>query len=122
MFSHPKDWTIYLTANVTLADGRIVVWNFPRMEKLDYVTRALKGRYREWAHEYVNEGEYPMVRPEACKFIARSLHDATTLPVTIQLVRHWTYIAPPPGTNNTHPPGEFEYAFYTYGVMPEDLQ
>ncbi len=122
MFSHPKNWTIYLTANVTFADGQVVTWDFPRMEKLDYVTRALKGRYREWAHEYVNEDEYPLVRPEACRFIARQFVSATNRPIKIELVRHWTWIQAPPGLGEIHPQGESEYAFFAYDVRPEDLK
>jgi len=122
MFAHPKKWNIYLTANVELADGRFVVWNFPRMENLDYVQRAFKGRYRGWAHDYVNEEQHPFVRPEACRFIARSIHNATTQPVRVQLVRHWTWIQPPPGLGEAQPQGESEYAFFTYDVTPEDLK
>lgn len=122
MFAHPKTWTMYLTANVTVADGRVIVWNFPRMEKMDYVERAVKGHYREWAHEYVNEDAYPLVRPEACIFIARDVHNATTQPVSVQLVRHWTWIQPPPGFGEKRPEGEFEYVFFTYDVKPVDLK
>jgi hypothetical protein len=122
MFSHPKSWTIYLTANVTLADGRVVIWEFPRMEKLDYVTRAQKGRYRQWAHEYVNEGEHPSIRPEACRFIVRNLPDAGSQPISVELVRHWSWIQPPPGYGDALAQGESEYAFFTYEVKPEDLR
>lgn len=122
MFMHPKNWNIYLTANVTLSDGQIVNWDFPRMEKLDYVARAFKGRYRGWAHEYVNEDRVESIRPEACRFIARSVHDATTQPVKVQLVRHWSWIQPPPGLGEARPQGEFAYLFFTYDVRPEDLR
>lgn len=121
MFAHPKNWTIYLTANVTLADGRVVPWNFPRMEKLDFVTRAFEQPYREWAHEYVNEDDYPLVRPEACRFIARNVHNTATQPVRVELVRHWKWIQPPPGLGEPQPVGEFEYAFFSYDVTPEEL-
>lgn len=92
------------------------------MEKLDYVTRAQKERYREWAHEYVNQNEYELVCPEACRFIARSLQDATTKPIRVQLVRHWAWIQAPPGFAEPLPQGEFEYAFFSYDVKPEDLK
>ena len=68
MFAHPKAFNIHLTANVTLADGQVVNWDFPRMEKLDYVARAFEGRYRCWAHEYVNEERNASVRPEECNW------------------------------------------------------
>jgi hypothetical protein len=122
MFMHPKNWNIYLTANVTMADGSVVTWDFPRMEKLDYVKRAFKERYREWAHEYVNEGDYPLVRPEACRFIVRKMHNATTMPTKVELVRHWSWIQPPSGMGDASPQGEFEYTFFAYDVTPEDLK
>src|SRR6185369_12964158 len=65
MFSHPKNWTGYLTANVTSSDGKVTQWNFPRMEKLDYLTRAQKERYRKWEDEFVNEdADYKFILPE----------------------------------------------------------
>ncbi|MBY0360253.1 MAG: hypothetical protein K2W82_19790 [Candidatus Obscuribacterales bacterium] len=122
MFSHPKNWTLYLTANVTLQDGQILKWDFPRMENLPYMTRAQKERYREWAHEYVNQNEYKTICPEASRFIARNIQNANAQPVSVQLVRHWTWIQPPPGLGEPLPSGEFEYAFFTYNVRPEDLR
>jgi hypothetical protein len=122
MFCHPKTWNLYLTANVTLADGTIITWDFPRMEKLDYWTRAQKEHYRKWAHEYINEEEYKFAWPEACRFIARNLPEGTARPVSTQLVRHWTWIQPPPGAGQPQPKGEYEYAFYTYNYEPEDLK
>jgi len=122
MFAHPKNWNIYLTANAQLDNGKTVVWDFPRMEKLDFVTRAFKERYREWAHEYVNEGHGPFTRPEACRFIARQVYNVGHRPVQIQLIRHWSWIQPPPGFGKSQPEGNFQYTFYTYNVSQEDLQ
>lgn len=92
------------------------------MEKLDYLTRTQKERYREWAHEYVNQNEYELVCPEASRFIAKSLQDAKTKPVSVQLVRHWAWIQPPAGFAAALPPGEFEHTFFVYDVKPEDLK
>lgn len=92
------------------------------MEKLDYVTRAQKERYRKWAHEYVNEEEYKFVLPEACRFIARQIDAGTSQPVKVQLVRHWTWIQPPPGFGDAQPTGEEEYAFFTYDLKPGELK
>lgn len=92
------------------------------MEKLDYVTRRQKERYREWAHEYVNQNEHNLICPEACRFIARNLNGATTKPISVQLVRHWSWIQAPPGFAEPLPKDEFEYAFFTYNVKSEDLK
>lgn len=122
MFSHPKKWTGYLTANVTLSDGQVTQWSFPRMEKLDYLTRAQKERYRKWEDEYVNEDEYKFVLPEASIFVARQIHDATRQPVRVELVRHWTWIQPPPGFGEPLPEGEADFTFFTYDLKPGDLK
>jgi hypothetical protein len=123
MFSHPKKWTGYLTANVTMSDGQIREWNFPRMEKLDYLTRAQKERYRKWEDEYVNEDDYKFVLPEACIFIAKQqLRDATRQPISVQLVRHWSWIQPPPGFGEALPPGEGAFAFFNYDLKSGDLK
>jgi hypothetical protein len=123
MFSHPKKWTGYLTANVTLSDGRIIPWNFPRMAKLDYLTRAQKERYRKWEDEYVNEdADYKFVLPEACVFVARQVQDATKQPVSVELVRHWKWIQPPPGFGEPLPVEEGSFAFFNYKLKPGDLK
>jgi hypothetical protein len=122
MFSHPKTFTIYLTANVTTADGKVVRWNFPRMEKLNWITRSVQCRYRQWAHDYVNEDDYPSVRIDACKYIARQTANATSSPIRVELVRHWIWIQPPLGFGKPQPTGEFEHAFFSYDVQEGDLK
>jgi hypothetical protein len=122
MFCHPKNWNLYLTADVMLADGREVVWAFPRMETLDYVTRSQKEKYRKWAYEYINEKDYLYACPDACRFIARTVYDGKTPPIMVQLVRHWSWIQPPPGLGEPLPEGESEYMFFTYPVRAKDLK
>ena len=116
MFSHPKTYNIYLTADVVLSNGKILEWNFPRMEKIDCLTRIGKERYRKWAHEYVNENN--LARPDACRFIARKLNDGTAKPVKVMLVRHWSWIRLP---YDHTPTREEQSTFYAYTVKPEDL-
>lgn len=122
MFAHPKKWNAHLIANVTLTDGRTIPWEFPRMEKLGYLERAQKERYRKWTHEYVNEPEYSYVLPETCAFIARQIHDGNASPRSIELVRYWTWIQPPPGFGARLPEGEHQYSFFKYNVKAEDLK
>jgi hypothetical protein len=92
------------------------------MEKLDYVTRAQKERYRKWTQEYVNEPDFEFVWPEACAFVARQVQTKNAQPSKIELVRHWTWIQPPPGFGDAVAEGEEQYSFYQYTVKPEDLQ
>jgi hypothetical protein len=122
MFCHPKNWNVYLTADVELSNGQISYWEFPRMEKLSVLTRAQKEHYRKWAHEYVNEDAYKFVLPDACRFIARQISSSSAQPIRVSLSRHWTWIQPPPGFGKPLPTGEFQYGFYTYDVKPEDLK
>lgn len=122
LFSHPQVCNSYLTANVTLANGQLVCWKFPRMEKLDYLTRAQKERYREWAFKLISDGEHQTVRLDACRFIARKVFDGTIQPVTVQLVRHWSWIQAQPQPGNSLPQGEYESAIFTYHVEPEILK
>jgi hypothetical protein len=122
MFCHPKTWNGYVVANVTCTNGTVIQWEFPRMEKLDYITRAQKERYRKWTQEYVNEPDFAFVLPEACAFVARQVQTKTAQPSNIELVRHWTWIQPPAGFGDSVSKGDEQYSFYQYTVKPEDLQ
>lgn len=113
---------MYLTATVTTADDNEVTWEFPRMEKYDFVTRAFKERYRKWAHEYINEEQYQLVWPDTCRYIARQVAKDGIKPVKVELVRHWSWIQPPEGHGDPSPEGESQYTFYSYDIKPGDLK
>ncbi len=88
----PKTWTAYLTARVTLQNGEQREWEFPRLEKLDYVTRVFKDKYRKWANDCVNDTKNSKVWPDTCKYIARQFTDKDNPPVSVSLIRHWQYM------------------------------
>jgi hypothetical protein len=122
MFSHPKNWNMYLTANVITSNGQIIEWDFPRLDKMDYLARYQKEGYRKWAHEYIDESQYSFACPDACRFILRQMPQGAARPIKVELVRHWSWIQPPVGHGDALPPGEFKTTFFTYDVKPEDLK
>jgi hypothetical protein len=122
MFSHPKAWNSYLTANVIFSDGTYKVWNFPRTDQMDCLTRMYRERYRKWANEYINEDKYDFTRADAARFIARQFAQGNNPPVQVQLVRHWSFIQPPAGMGKPQPLDEGTYTFYRYLLKPEVLK
>ncbi len=122
MFSHPKAWNAYLTATIVFSDGTSKNWQFPRTDQMDYLTRAWKERYRKWANEYINEEKYDFARADAARFIIRQFANEKSKPIEVQLVRHWSFIQPPPGIGKPQPTDEGAYTFFRYQVKPEDLK
>jgi len=92
MFSPNPDGTdAYMAANITMADGKSAYFEFPRMEKLDYVTKYREERYRKFIE---NARSTSFDWPPMCAWLAnryKSQH-----PVSIQLLK-FSRLVPPPG-------------------------
>jgi hypothetical protein len=93
----PPAYNGYLEAEVTLRDGRRVVWPFPRMRRLDLFQRYLKERYRKWGQERVwREGHPdPVIATAAARYIARQAAPPDNPARTVELVGYRTPIPRP---------------------------
>jgi hypothetical protein len=118
----PKTWNIYLTGDVVYQDGSRTIWQFPRLEKLDYLTRMQKQPYRKWAHEGLVDVANSITWPDAARFIARQTARPGKQPQMVSLVKHWAYIPPPEvGLGKPSPEPNKSYVFYKYIVSAGDL-
>jgi len=119
----PKNWNQYLTATIVFADHSKKVWEFPRMERFDVLSRMQKERYRKWSHEGVNDFSQSRIWPDTARYIARLNYSAQNPPVMISLTRHWSWIpAPVGGPHREIKDAGGQYTFFTYAVSPQDLQ
>jgi hypothetical protein len=116
---NPRSLNIYVTAEITYANGQRRVWEFPRMEKLGLVDRYFKERYRKWANDNLRLDENARLWPDAARYIARLNAEPGNPPVEVRLKRSWQQIPGP--TSNMAAPIWFHYAFFTYRVAPGDL-
>ncbi|MFN8657886.1 MAG: hypothetical protein U0105_16215 [Candidatus Obscuribacterales bacterium] len=116
---------IRLLAEVQYADGQTSVWNYPQMEKLPYPERVVKERYRKLGLDYLNWEKYKKLWPDLARYIARqekTQHGGT--PVSVHLKRCFWYLpdARKALDGTAEKPQERTVEFFTYKVVPADLQ
>jgi hypothetical protein len=133
MFSpDPLSVIFNLHAQIHYQNGAMDFWEFPRMEKLGYMERMQKERYRKW-RERVRQDMFSIVWDDTARYVARLHNNPTNPPKQIVLVREWDSIPPPqfkPGTFEMKsfqrmPKGydylKYSYRFRFYDVLPGDL-
>jgi hypothetical protein len=120
-FFAPNPWNknVFLTAELTYADGRQKTWKFPMPEDYGYFHRYLMSRSFMWAYETLPMDENAPLWPDAARYVARVNNDSDSSPATVKLTRHWAFI-PDPGSNRQETWNEFD--FFTYKVEARDLQ
>lgn len=133
MFSPDPLSLIFRThAQIHYRDGSMDIWDFPQMEKLGYMERFQKERYRKW-RERVRQDMYSVAWDDTARYIARLHNNPTNPPRQIVLVREWDSIPPmqfKPGTfeykSYQKMPKSYDYLKYSYrfrfyDILPGDL-
>ncbi|HEX7861336.1 MAG TPA: hypothetical protein VF773_13470 [Verrucomicrobiae bacterium] len=133
MFSPDPISMIYrVHAQIHYRDGNMDFWEFPRMEKLGYLERSQKERWRKY-RERIRQDAYGVAWDDAARYVARLHNNPTNPPKQIVLVREWDSIPPiqfKPGTFDYKPfqkmPKGYDYLKYSmrfrfYDVTPGDL-
>lgn len=98
MFSpNPDNTDVYLSAQVTYADGSVRPYTFPRMATLDYADRYREERWRKFT-EVGTHSVQPGLWAAFARYAARvSDTNPNNRPVSVELIRHSRQV-PPPGT------------------------
>ncbi len=97
MFSpNPDNTDVYLTAQITYADGSDRSYTFPRMATMDYAKRYREERWRKFT-EVATHSVQPGLWAAAARYAAR-VNDTNpnNRPVSVELIRHSRQV-PPPG-------------------------
>lgn len=109
----PPSTNIDLSAELTFADGRKEIWNFPRMEKLNLFERIIKERYRKFGDDHVASEAY--LWPDLCRYLSRVYAARGKPPVSITLIKRFADIPPPEkGLGKVLPEHSEEARFFTY--------
>ena len=95
VFETPRTYNGYLTAEVTYKDGAKKLWEFPRMEKMGLVEKMFKEGYRRWGNDCVSDVNDSHLWPDATRYIARQNMQPGNPPVSVSIIRHWTWIDTP---------------------------
>jgi hypothetical protein len=117
----PRNINSYLESVVIFNDGRTQTWKFPRMEKLGFMERDFKERYRKFAENVQNDSNSALW-PDVARRIARLHNSASNPPALVLLIRYWFEIKPPGSSAVYHPEPLHANIFFEYNVKPNDLQ
>ena len=109
----PLKENVDLSAEVTLANGEKEIWTFPRMDKLGFLERIVKERYRKFGDEHLLEKTY--LWPDFCRYLAATYAGKGKRCVSITLIKHWAEIPPPEeGMGRSLPVHNQQSRFFTY--------
>jgi hypothetical protein len=114
----PLGINAYLDAQITYRDGQKKVWKFPIPQDFGYYRRYFMDRDLKWSSDNLRADSNAFLWPDAARYVARLNNQPNNPPVTVALVRHWSFIAPP--LSGKSEPWN-QYTFFTYSVLPGDL-
>lgn len=114
----PQSMNSYVTAQITYRDSQKKTWQFPMPQDYGYYRRYFKARQLEWGAISLRLDNNAVLWPDAARYVARLNNNLDNPPVTIALIRHWSYIPPP---MSGQPETWSQYTFFTYSVLPGDL-
>jgi hypothetical protein len=114
------------TALIYFRDGSVKLYEFPRMEKLDYLKRFRREKFRKMFCDCMPWAPYTQFQPDFASFVARCNTNPTNEPVVVTLVHNWRSMpAPDPQhwvNRNDLPEHTNQTPLYVYYVQPEDLR
>ncbi|MBK9282279.1 MAG: hypothetical protein IPM93_29340 [Candidatus Obscuribacter sp.] len=101
----PRNSNPHLVAVVRFKDGTTRIWNSPRMERLGFLEKIPKERYRKFFDDNCVWEKTPMAWPDIARYVARvSLVEKSNPPETVSLIRFSSRIPPPPMPDDLPPP------------------
>lgn len=113
----------HVTASITMKDGSVLLWEFPRPDRLSGIEKMRAQRFRKWVNDRVKNNTFGNVLPDAARYVARLHRDDANPPIAIALFSHSAPIEPPkPDVDTAAPPHWQQRLLYTYKVKPEDLK
>lgn len=115
---NPADTDFYGDAVITYRDGTTKLYTYPRMYKMDLVTKYLKERYRKY-YERANSEDYRYTWVQFAQYLALiNYKSADNPPVKIVLQRHWMPVQP---MDKPQLKDYNSYAYFEYEIDQEQL-
>lgn len=85
----------HTTATVTFRDGSTLLYELPRMEKMNLVEKYLKEKWRKWGNDNMSWPHCRAYWPDVARWIARKFATSSNPPVQVTLNLHRVQIPPP---------------------------
>ncbi|MBI2812002.1 MAG: hypothetical protein HYX67_14395 [Candidatus Melainabacteria bacterium] len=124
VFSPPRSFNLYLEGEVELANGKTVIWKYPRVEQLGLVEKMQKERFRKLYNDIANEPTDGVLWPDLARYIARQVYAETGVrPVKVGLIRYWSDTPAPTSDPLPKPSTEYKsHKYFTFPIQAEDLK
>lgn len=116
----------HLNALVEYSDGTIKCYEFPRMEKLDLITKFKREKLRKLFGDNIAWPNHAQFRPSISRYLARANDDPNNPPERVTMF--WNKIdTPPPDPahwcyRDELPPHTHKDILFSYKVNPSDLK
>lgn len=114
------------TALIYFQDGSVKIYEFPRMEKLDYLKRFRREKFRKMFCDCMPWAPYTQFQSDFARFVARANTCPSNQPTMVTLVHNWRSMPPPDPEHwvkrSDLPEHTKQTPLYVYRVQPEDLR
>lgn len=119
-----KDINYHVIAIVTYENGYKRIWEPPRMDKLDLVTKFQKEKFRKWTIDSLPWPEHKKFWPDIARYIGRELYTKENPPKELSLCLLWSKIPHPVDNKPLKPlPDHTRFnTVFTYKYVSEDFQ
>ncbi|MBX9696251.1 MAG: hypothetical protein K2Z81_27940, partial [Cyanobacteria bacterium] len=116
----------HTVAVVTYRDGFKRIWELPRMERLNWIDKFRKEKFRKWSVDSLPWEDHKEFWPYFARYVGRELYNAENPPAEFSLCLFWAPIPAPKETDMVmreklpvHT--KFTHVF-TYKYQPEDFK
>ncbi len=120
MFSpNPRTVNIRVGALVTFDDGTEELFDFPQMDRLGFMERYRRERYRKWVNDNMRLDKNPSLWKPAAEWVAGLHEGGPSRVASVRLIRRWWDIPAPVAKGwrgRIEPPKrvDHEHEFYTW--------
>lgn len=122
---NPRGFNLHVYAIITFKNGETAYYEFPRGDKMDQLTAALRERLRKHFYDLMPWDDFSVFRPSIARYLARCFNDPGNPPTEISLCYNKEDIKLLPAkmiSREKMSPGLDRKTYFVYQVMPEDLK
>jgi hypothetical protein len=120
-----RNINFHAASTITFENGQVLLWQLPRMDRLDLYQRWRLEKFRKWDVDALPWPDYKSFWPAFARYAGRLYYSPTNKPKQLSLFYEYIEI-PPPGEHLTDryelPPHSKPVTVFTYFYKPEDFK
>lgn len=118
----PRSTNLHMCAVIRYRDGTERLWQYPRMERLAFVERMKKERYRKFFNDSLAWSRFKSFLPDVARYVARQNNDRQNPVTSVTLLRYAAEIpGPEEGLGKPLPEHSELSILLHYDLKPGDL-